>query len=204
MAAYFASVLAVDVEPEMIAAGRDEASRRGVKNIAWLVERAEDLELAAASIDLITIGEAFHRLDQKRILERARRWLRPGGALATLGGEPIWRGEEHWKQAVVEVVNRWTAGSRGNPDQQLCGGPSDELRTAGFEVEEHESVVERTWTCDSIVGFMFSTSVASHRALKGRGREFEADLRRALLEVVPSDRFRSMQKFSFTLGRLAM
>src|SRR5438445_13790525 len=61
MAPYFNSVLAVDVEAEMIAVGKREASRRGVTNIAWLVERAEDLQLPSHSVELITIGEAFHR-----------------------------------------------------------------------------------------------------------------------------------------------
>jgi hypothetical protein len=109
MAPYFNSVLAVDVEAEMIAVGEQEASRRGVTNAAWLVER-------------------------------------------------------------------------------------------GLEVEERESVVEHIWTCDSIVGFMFSTSIASRRVLGDKASNFEADLRGARLEAEPSDRFVSMQRFGFTRG----
>ena len=59
---------------------------------------------------------------------------------------------------------------------------SDELRAAGLDVEERESVVEKVWTCDSIIGFMFSTSIASRRVLGDNASNFEADLRRALLE----------------------
>ena len=200
MAPHFNSVLAVDVDAEMIAVGEQEASRRGVTNIAWHVERAEDLQLPARSLELITIGEAFHRLDQQRILKRALGWLQRRGSLATLGAEPVWRGREEWKRVLVDVVNKWTAQSLGDPSESGWGGPSDELRAAGLEVEERESVVERIWTCDSIVGFMFSTSIASRRVLGDKASDFEADLRGALLEAEPSDRFVSMQRFGFTLG----
>jgi hypothetical protein len=200
MAPYFNGVLAVDVEAEMISVGEREARRRGVTNIAWLVERAEDLQLPARSLELITIGEAFHRLDQERVLKHALEWLQPRGSLATLGAEPPWRGPEAWKRVLVDVVNEWTGQALGNPNEARWGGPSDELRAAGLEVEERESVVEHIWTCDSIVGFMFSTSIASRRVLADEASDFETDLRRALLEVEPSNRFVSMQRFGFTLG----
>ena len=202
MAPYFDSVLAVDVEAEMIAVGQKNADSRGATNIAWRLERAEDLQLGARSLELITIGEAFHRLDQPRILKCALEWLLRGGSLATLGAEPVWRGGEPWKRTVVDIVNKWTNQSLGAPNQGRWGGPVDELRAAGFTVEEHESILERIWTCDSIVGFMFSTSVASRRVLGDRASGFEADLRAALLELEPSDRFVSMQRFGFTLGRV--
>jgi hypothetical protein len=200
MAPYFGSVLAVDVEGEMIETGRREASRRGVMNIAWRVERAEDLQLRARSVELITVGEAIHRLDQARIIERALEWLQPGGSLATLGSEPGWRGDEKWKRVLVDVVNRWTAAALGDPNEGPWGGPGDALRAAGFKVVECETVVPFVWTCESIIGFMFSTSIASRRVLGDKVDDFEADLRAALLEVEPSDRFVSAQRFGFTLG----
>ena len=63
LAQNFAEVLAIDQEPEMIEVGKEEAKRRGTENIQWKVGRAEELELSNGSIELITIGEAFHRLD---------------------------------------------------------------------------------------------------------------------------------------------
>ena len=55
--------------------------------------------------------------------------------------------------------------------------------------------------CDSIVGFMFSTSIASRRVLGDAAGRFEADLRGALLECEPDGRFVCAQRFGFTLGR---
>ena len=67
-------------------------------------------------------------------------------------------------------------------------------------VTDREWVVERIWTCDSIVGFMFSTSIASRRVLGDEAGNFEADLRAALLDYEPGDRFVSQQRFGFTVG----
>src|SRR5437899_12004288 len=64
LAPSFERVWGVDLEPEMIEVGRREATRRGANNITWSVVRAEDLEAPSARFDLITVGEAFHRLDQ--------------------------------------------------------------------------------------------------------------------------------------------
>lgn len=109
-------------------------------------------------------------------------------------------GPEEWKRALVDVVNQWTAQSLGDPNASGWGGPAAQLRAAGLAVEERESVVEQVWTCDSIVGFMFSTSIASRRVLGDRAGDFEADLRAALLAAEPRDRFVSMQRFGFTLA----
>jgi len=200
MAAYFDRVLAVDVEAEMIAVGEQEAGGRG-DNIEWRVERAEDLQLPAGSLELITVGEAFHRLDQRQVLRCALEWLQPGGSLATLGAEPVWRGPEQWKRVLVDVVNRWTAHSLGDdPNAVDWGGPVDEMRGAGLCVQEHDSTIEYTWSCDSIVGLMFSSSIASRRVLGENVDRFESQLRAALLDVEPSDRFGCKQRFGFTLG----
>jgi ubiquinone/menaquinone biosynthesis C-methylase UbiE len=69
LAASFEHVHAIDLEIEMIEVGRREAARRGVRNVEWRVGRAEEVSIAAESVDLITIGEAFHRLDQAAIIE---------------------------------------------------------------------------------------------------------------------------------------
>ncbi len=97
-------VLAIDLEPEMIEVGKQEAARRGIGHINWLVGRAEDLELAPSSLDLITIGEAFHRLDQTLIARKALGWLKPGGSLATLGTEGVLAGREPWQKTVAAVA----------------------------------------------------------------------------------------------------
>jgi SAM-dependent methyltransferase len=200
MAPHFRSVLAVDVEPEMIAVGELSATRCGATNIDWRVTRAEQLEFSPASVELVTIGEAFHRLDQSRVLELVRDWLVTGGFLATLGGEPVWSGSEPWKRVLVDVANQWTSLKLGDPSVAEWGGPRDVLLAAGWHVTEFQMHVEAVWTTDSLVGFMRSTSFASRAALGDRAALFEADLRRELLTFAPTDQFPARQRFGFTLA----
>jgi SAM-dependent methyltransferase len=200
LATHFRRVVAIDVEPEMIAVGHQRASRSGISTIDWHVLPAEQLHLAPASVELVTIGEAFHRLDHIRILELVSDWLIPGGCLATLGGESIWSGREPWKQIVVAVANRWTSITLAEPTAEQWGGPLDTLIAAGWQATEYQMSVETVWTTDAIVGFMRSTSFASRNVLGDKAAQFEAELRRELRAFAPDDRFPASQRFGYTLA----
>jgi SAM-dependent methyltransferase len=96
LAAFFREVSAIDREAEMVEVGQHEATQRGVHNIIWMVGKAEDLQAPPASCALITIGEAFHRLDQQRVATHTLQWLQPGGCVAILGGYGLISGTEPW------------------------------------------------------------------------------------------------------------
>ncbi len=89
-------VLALDLEPEMVRVGAVEAARRDVTNVTWLAGRAEEANLEPESVDVITIGEAFHRLDQNAVITNALNWLKPGGCIVTLGTRGLLAGGEGW------------------------------------------------------------------------------------------------------------
>lgn len=188
LAPSFARVLAVDLEPEMVAAGEAEAKRRGLGAVEWRIGRAEDLELAEASVDLVTVGDAIHRLDQDVVLARVRRWLKPGGSLAVLGSDGLFGGGARWKEALAAVVRRWTA--RAFPAGVPAGLPgaavtpdaiARRLADAGFSPVERREVTEPwTWSVDAVLGWLGSTSVCSAQALGDDAPAFEADLVQAL------------------------
>ena len=63
----------VDLSPNFIEYARSMAKakgsrKRGIANITWMVGRAEEQEAESDSFELITVSEAFHRLDQRLIL----------------------------------------------------------------------------------------------------------------------------------------
>ncbi len=162
LAAAFASVWAIDLDPGMIEAGRSQAAERGIGNISWLTGRAEDLAAPNGAFDLITIGEAFHRLDQRAIAERALTWLRPGGCLATLGTEGVLDGREPWQRAAAAVARRWMAVAfPGGWGAALPGAVTGQdgverlLREAGFvDVGSRSFGEPRDWSFDQIVGYL--------------------------------------------------
>jgi SAM-dependent methyltransferase len=61
----------------------DERVREGV---------AEDIPLADASVDAVTVADAFHWFDHKATIPEVRRVLRSGGGLAVLSMVPDWSG----------------------------------------------------------------------------------------------------------------
>jgi SAM-dependent methyltransferase len=190
----------------MVEVGREEARRRGADNVTWIVGRAEDLDAPAAAYDLITVGEAFHRLDQALIVQRALGWLKPGGCFVTLGSRGILDGAEPWQILAARIARRWSA--RAFPGGWSAGadaGPQHVSRTlhdAGFTDVTSRSFVEaHEWTIEAIAGYLQSTSVCSRKTLGGDFTAFDTDLRASLLAEAASGIFRENLDFGYILGR---
>lgn len=205
LAGAFGRVLCVDLEPEMVAVGRAEAARRGIGSVAWAVGRAEDAEIPPASVDLIVIGEAFHRLDQPVVAGKAMRWLKPGGWIATLGTEGLFAGGEPWKAALAGIARRWMAKAfpegwaEGRPGATL--GPEGHERVlaeAGFvDVASREFAEPKDWSLEAVLGSLRSSSVCSERALAGETAAFEAEV----AEALGPGPFREVFRSGYTAGR---
>ncbi len=205
----FDEILAVDLEPEMVEAGRREAARGGVRQIRCSVGRAEDFDGPADRFDLVTVGEAFHRLDRPRVAGKAFGWLKGGGALVTLGIESFLHGNARWRRTLAEVVTRFvgTLAERtgGNPNPTLAEATADEeavLREAGFvEVATHRIAFPHTWNLPELLGNLRSTSVLSPHALGARQAAFEAELSAALLAFDPAGRYPEQVRCGYTFAR---
>jgi SAM-dependent methyltransferase len=182
----FAEIWAADQEPDMIeVAARKAAAYGSAARFRFLTGAAEDLDLAAGAFELVTVGNAFHRLQRDVVASNVRRWLRPGGHLALLwGGSPA-DGDEPWQQTLRAVMQRWQDGNgaehrlpsgydaarRARPDLVV-------LAEAGFEPAGETQVgYSRIWTLDQIAGFVASTSILSPAALGDRDQDFDDDLR---------------------------
>jgi len=186
---HFQRVTAVDQEPDMIARAEVKAGERGIRNIRWLVGAAEQVDVPPGSMELVTIGSAFHWMDRPLVARRAREWLVPGGDLAVLGGTSLWTGTAAWQPIVIRVLRRWLG------DQRRAGSG-----TFARPAERHEAVLEaqryaplrqttvtstHTWTLDAVVGYLYSTSFAARPLLGERTAAFEEDLRAELLRFDP-------------------
>ena len=77
-------VLAVDIQPEMIASLQENKRRLKVTNVRPVLGSSTSPALPADSVDLVLIVDAYHEFDHPREMGRAiRRALRPGtGRLA--------------------------------------------------------------------------------------------------------------------------
>ena len=206
----FAEIWVVDQEPDMIDVARDKAARSGdAGRFRFLTTSAEELVAPPAHFDLVTIGNAFHRLPRATVAGAVLGWLRPGGFLALLWGGSPWFGAEPWQLTLTATMERWQ--QRLGADERIPAGyakardarPDAEILTqAGFEiVGRYSFIVTRDWTAAQIAGYVASTSVLSHQALGEHAAEFDADLRRQLRASRPDGRFRQETEMAYDLAR---
>ncbi len=199
----FQRVVALDVSEEMLAQARRLASERGVTNIEWIRAAAEDL----ASIDgtpsggryrVATLGSAFHWMDQPRVLDLLHDRIEPGGGvfITALPGfispDNVEVGDD-LARVMVGVVRQYlgerrrAGGGFFRPPPRRWEAYLGESRFTDVEQGTHR--LESEFDLDGAVGLLFSTSFANRRILGDRAEAFEADLRRALLELNPQGRY---------------
>lgn len=199
----FARTWAVDQEPDMIEVVREKAA--GLDDIVPLVASVEELAAPDASFDLIVAGNAFHRFRRSVAAGRFFRWLRPGGWAGLVWSDSPWVGDAAWQRVLRETMARWRPSGRipAGYDADRAAHPDEEiLAAAGFSVlGRREFFAGLSWTADSIVGNVLSTSVLSRAALGDRAAAFEAELRRALLACRGDDRFPQRAGFACELFR---
>lgn len=83
------AVLAVEVEPNLVAHLRQRAEREQLANVSPLLASLDNPRLPPASADLILIADTYHHLDRRReYLPQLARALRPGGRVAVVDWKP--------------------------------------------------------------------------------------------------------------------
>jgi ubiquinone/menaquinone biosynthesis C-methylase UbiE len=209
LAPHFTKVWANDAEPEMIAAGKREAGKADTKNIEWLLGKAEELELESNSIDLITIGEAFHRVNQNTVSKLALDWLKPGSHIAIIGCYSIFRGKKPWHKTVYDIVYEWTSPGSSNEDETSERRKLREAKQYMHILEEnrftecnnYSFTIQYYWSAESIIGYLYSTSVCSKRVIGDKSDEFEAEIKTALEKINRQDKFSDVIQCGYTLGK---
>jgi SAM-dependent methyltransferase len=204
---HFREVWAVDQEPDMVDMVRDKAA--DAPNVRPIASSAETLGAAPESFDLVTVGNAFHRLDRDLVAGKILGWLKPGGYLALCWSTQPWMGAEDWQQAFAATLDRWKAilgtenripanwdlARQRRPDHQV-------LSDAGFELAGRlELAVEHHWSMSQIAGHVRSTSFLPPSALGDQAAAFDADLARTLNPLGHDGVFTETVQFACDLAR---
>lgn len=165
LARHFDEVVAVDVEPEMLA-----ELPPGIRTVQG---RAEDVDEGWGEFRLVTIGRAFHWMDGPVVMERLARITQQ---VALVGDS-----HEHSEaQTIMLEISRELFGERPRMKQPtvryaqaLADSPFDDVIEISVEVE-------RTWTIDQLIGCAYSTSFASLARVGDRREAFEQVMRERL------------------------
>ncbi|QKZ15943.1 class I SAM-dependent methyltransferase [Streptomyces chartreusis] len=208
----FADVWAVDAEFDMTHAIRAKAAAtEGAAHVRAVTAKAEELDMDAGSVELIVIGNAFHRLRRDLVAQRALTWLEPGGYLALCWSTSPWAGPLDWQQAFGRLLRRWQealgATSRippGAEEQRQADPDQDVLSRAGFDpADRQQFAVEHRWTINELAGHVRSTSFLPPPVLADRAPEFDLDLMTELSPYVIDGHLTETVSFAYDLAHKA-
>jgi cyclopropane fatty-acyl-phospholipid synthase-like methyltransferase len=162
MASHVDEVVAVDVEPEMLA-------QIDAPNIRTVPGRAEDVDPSWGRFDLVTAGRSFHWFDAE-VMFAVLPLLTDQLALL---GDSITQSDA--QSRVVAIATELLGEEQPKPPRKRY---RELLADSPFsDVEEIDVVAERTWTAESLIGLAYSTSVASPERLGAMRAEFERRVR---------------------------
>jgi SAM-dependent methyltransferase len=205
LAPLFALVVAVDADAGMIRVGQDEARRRGLGNIRWRHQSAEDLDDDLGRFDVITLAQSFHWMDRPVVAGKIARWLRPRGCCVHVGATthesaPEVTGLPHPtppRQHINELIRSYLGPHRRAGQSVISGGstPAGEqaiFRAAGFTGPDvvpiaGGEIFERTE--DQVVASVLSLSGAAPHLFGEQLAAFVADLRQLLRRTSPDGVF---------------
>ena len=209
LARHSGELVAVDQEEESVAFGQAKAEAAGVTNIVWVTGSAETVYVAG-QFELITIGNAYHRLDRPVVARRMRSWLSPDGGVALVWADTPSQGDQSWQKALEELFVTWMA-KVGTTDRVPAGWQADMqhdphervLQHAGFDyVGKFEFIAEQIWTVETLVGFAYSTSLLNRNALGDMAAEFEQDSAQRLGPFTSDGTFRQQVGYAYELARI--
>lgn len=184
LAAHFHEVVATDASVEQI----ERAS--GPSNVRFRVAAAERSGIAAASVDVITVAQAFHWFDQPRFFDEVRRVLREGGILA------IWTyGVMRIDPAVDEVISRFyrdVVGPYWPPERAQVDAGYADAELPFPELPPPRLEMSAAWSLHDVLGYLRTWS-ATQRYMRARGEDPTRNLKAVLDEIWPDpDRARAV------------
>jgi SAM-dependent methyltransferase len=198
------TVVAVDPEPDMVAACRAAAREAGV---AVDVRQASSYDLPAdlGPFRLVTLGRSFHWMDRAATLTMLDGRVTADGALAFFDDDNPATAENAWHRVVRETGIRYGRNTSPNVQARLAPDYRSDvsllLDSAFARVAGVSEFVRRALTADDIVGLAFSLSMTSPERLGERAAAFEAELRAGLAEIAPDGAFTEIAELSAVVAR---
>lgn len=168
LARHFARVHATDPSERQIAEAMPQ------ERVTYRVERAEDVSLPDASVDLAVAAQAMHWFDLDLFYNEVRRVLKPGGVLAAFGYDWMYVSPEI-DRAINERLLPLLAGHWAPQNRLLWDGyrsisfPGEEIRLGAF-------AIYLDWSFEEVRAYISSWSALRDFAAAGGEETIEAGL----------------------------
>ena len=171
---HFSTVIATDASAAQIEAAVPHP------RVCYRVASAERSGLGDESVDLVTVGQAFHWFDQAAFFDEARRVLRPAGVLA------IWCYETcHVSDrcdAVIDDLYRRIVGEFWPPERVQIERGYDHVQMPGETIAVPDIGMSLAWSAADMLGYLRTWS-ACKRYEKARGSDPVAQIQDSLLRA---------------------
>jgi SAM-dependent methyltransferase len=203
LAPYFAAVVGIDPDPDMLIEARRHAARLGIQNASWSGLRAEDLPAGLGTFRAMLFAQSFHWTDRERVAATAFGMIESGGYFVHVSER-----QRGWpepallphpappREAIAALVRSYLGDVRRAGQGVLrFGTQSGEqaiVEAAGFAGYQclrvpAGALVERS--ADDIVAWVFSRSDSAPHLFGNRCVDFERDLRALLHEAAHDGAF---------------
>jgi len=202
-APHFRDIIAVEPDHDMLKLARKRLERYPVR---FIHATAEEAQLPTGwQASLVTISRAFHWMDRPALLQKLDSIVLPHGVIALLSDHSFWHLPEAWSVIIQTTLKEFLGAER----RTLLGTYrppgaffQESLQDSPFsDIEEHSIPVERSWTLDEIIGYLYSTSFASKAVLGDQAKTFEKRIRERLIEYAPNGRFVEHNRFEVILAK---
>jgi ubiquinone/menaquinone biosynthesis C-methylase UbiE len=199
----FTDTVAVEPDHDML-----KLARRRMQGlpVTFVQDTAETAVLPTNwQASLVTICRAFHWMDRPAVLKRLEEVVLPHGTIALVSDHSFWHLPDAWSEIIQHTLKEFLG-----PERQTAIGTyrppaeffQENLQHSAFSaVTEHIVPVERQWTLDEVIGYLYSTSFASKVVLGERTEAFEKQLRERLLEYAPNGIFTEHNRFEVILAK---
>ncbi|MEU8954882.1 class I SAM-dependent methyltransferase [Streptomyces sp. NPDC048518] len=161
---------------------------------------------AAYRANLVTICRAFHWMKQDVVLSRLEGMTAPDASVAVMGDGSLWTARTAWTDALRALIQEYLGEERRAGMSKKYAAhdrPYSEIlaESAFGRVEEHTIAVQREWSTETVIGYLYSTSFAARPLFGERVQDFERRARVLLDGHAADGGLIERASFQVVLGR---
>ena len=181
-APYCGEVVAVDPEPDMIAAAQDHLAGLAGK-ARFLRAGAHELARDLGSFSVVVIGRAFHWMDRRATLDVLDQLIDRTGAVVLFRDPALKLPENAWRKEFDRIFSEFAASDAARQGAQPLDTAIDEahlLRSSFSRLERISTVETHVRSIEYLIGRGFSMAGTSPDDLLDKRPAFEDAMRSAL------------------------
>jgi hypothetical protein len=140
------------------------------------------------------------------VLAMAHRIAAPQAALAIMGDGSLWTQEADWTRALRELIQQYLgpgrrAGVLGDYPTPRRPFQEELADSAWSDVSEHRFLITRSWTPETVLGYLRTTSFAGADLFVDRHTAFEEEARALLDDLANGGSLLEEALFTVLLAR---